>query len=202
MRFIDPTGRRYGRLVIVRTSGRDEKNRILIECNCDCGVTITRYYRRVTNGNCRSCGCLDREISPFRNRVHGMRYSDTYRTWANMKDRCLNPNCGSYKHYGMRGIAVDSEWMAFPNFLRDMGEKPIGLSLDRINNDGPYTKNNCRWAGAKVQGRNRRSSILDAHKANRIREFARSGSPTRELSELFGVKICTIQQVIRGDTWD
>ena len=82
--------------------------------------------------------------------------SPTYNSWHKMKQRCLNPNCLEYKNYGGRDIKVCERWMDFENFLEDMGERPEGLTLDRINNDGDYEPGNCRWATWKEQNQNRR----------------------------------------------
>ena len=91
---------------------------------------------------------------------HGLHQTPTYHVWEAMKARCLKPSHPSFKDYGGRGITVCAEWMDFRGFFRDMGLKPVGLTLDRIDNDGPYCKANCRWATRKEQQGNRRNSRL------------------------------------------
>jgi hypothetical protein len=88
---------------------------------------------------------------------HGMTFSPTYTSWNGMKNRCLNPKVKDFKYYGGRGISIDPRWMLFENFLADMGERPEGTTIDRIEVNGNYCKSNCRWAGPDIQGRNRRN---------------------------------------------
>ncbi len=97
------------------------------------------------------------------NTTHGCRNTKVYRVWSGMLDRCRNPNGKDYQRYGARGIRVCESWYRFENFLRDMGAPPSGLMLERKDNGGNYCKENCVWATAKTQARNRRNNTLVAH---------------------------------------
>jgi len=134
-----------------------EKSHRYWNCVCECGKkTITRSDS-LTSGNTRSCGCLKKYNSVVK--THGMSASFVYRTWASMLQRCNNKNNPRYKDWGGRGIKVCKRWISFENFYEDMGDKPCGLTLDRINNEGNYEPENCHWATTKEQGFNRRSNI-------------------------------------------
>lgn len=93
------------------------------------------------------------------NIIHGMKGTPTYMSWMSMKSRCNNPNNVSYKNYGGRGITVCKRWYNFKNFYEDMGQKPNGLSLDRIDNDGNYEPSNCKWSTWVEQNNNKRNTI-------------------------------------------
>lgn len=95
---------------------------------------------------------------------HGLVNTKSYKIWSNMKDRCFNKNNSQYKNYGDRGISVCAEWMDFKNFFADMGEKPNGMSIERLDNNAGYSKKNCKWASAKEQSRNRRANTFITYK--------------------------------------
>jgi hypothetical protein len=119
-----------------------------IECNM-CGVPFRTLKKNVINGRTKSCGC-----NPWK--THGMRNSREYSSWRAMWERVSNSHNIAYQNYGGRGIEIHPEWGKFENFYRDMGSRPIGMSLDRINNDYGYEMNNCRWTTQSEQAKNRR----------------------------------------------
>jgi len=131
-------------------------------CACTCGSTPRTYrLRKVLDGATLSCGCLRSELSSERARrrstSHGMSRTAEYQTWINMIRRCTSPGSASWRYYGARGIAVCERWLAsFENFYADMGSRPVGRSLDRIDTNGDYEPGNCRWATDHEQRVNKR----------------------------------------------
>lgn len=142
-------GRRFGRLVVVDAAPR----RGWWVCSCECGGTRTSHGCNLRAGRTRSCGCLWRE----RTTKHGASGTGTYASWKAMVGRCTNPKDPSFSRYGGAGICVAPEWTSFASFAADMGERPAGTTLDRIDPFGSYCKANCRWANATVQARNQRA---------------------------------------------
>ena len=166
-RFIDHTGQRFGRLLVVcRASNHTQPNGNRIArfmCRCDCGNEVIVRAIHLRSGASKSCGCLWNEFSESL-RTHGDSCGDKqtpeYRCWADMKDRCNNPNTKAYRHYGGRGITVCDRWMqSYGDFLADVGRRPSSAySIDRINNDGNYEPGNVRWATREEQTKNKRRS--------------------------------------------
>jgi len=146
-------GDRYGRLRVVSLE-KDSK----VKCLCDCGKTSYPTKSNLSKGDSKSCGCLRRERLLASVTSHNHSGTKTHNTWVCMKTRCLNPKSTQYKWYGAQGITIDPKWLTFEGFLEDMGERPKGHTLDRVDASKGYCKENCRWSTQKEQMRNTRRS--------------------------------------------
>lgn len=158
MRLIDLTGMRFGRLEVIKR-GENIGRSAAFECRCDCGTMLTARAASLRNGDTASCGCYRAEKMAEKQRKHGHFGSRTYNSWASMLSRCRDKNKPAYARYGAIGITVCERWEKFENFLADMGERPEGCSIDRIDNDKGYEPGNCRWATPIQQRRNQRRYI-------------------------------------------
>lgn len=148
---IDLSNKRFGKLLAIAMIGSRNKKRVW-KCLCDCGKEHEALAAELTRGETNSCGCSKLK--------HGHSRDATYLCWSQMLQRCKNPLNKNFRHYGARGISVCPEWHDFKRFLLDMGVRQKGLTLDRINNDGNYCKENCRWATRLIQSRNKRTNRL------------------------------------------
>ena len=190
---IDMTGQVFTRLTVLkRVANRSGKAAWL--CKCECGNETVKQGTLMRRGDSRSCGCLARELSVARFTTHGMKQSPEYYTWVTMKDRCCNPRSKHHARYGSRGIKICTRWLdSFENFFEDMGLRPEGLSLDRIDNEGDYSPENCRWATPREQANNRRNTA-------RV-EFNGQAYTMARLARRFGIKVDTLRyRLQRGMT--
>lgn len=181
---------KFGRLTVLSEHGAQWRVR------CDCGTVKSVRRKEVLRPtrSLRSCGCLQREaiarVGREKNRRHGQYGSATWASWSSMRNRCNNPQNRAYPSYGGRGIAVCERWETFEHFYADMGDRPEGKSIDRIDNDGPYAPENCRWATARTQSRNRRHAV-------RL-ETPRGPMLLVEAAEAFGVAADTLRYRLKA----
>ena len=185
---IDLTGKRFGRLVVLERVKSDRKDKPAWRCLCDCGEEIVSYSDYLSNGHTRSCGCLSREKVRERSTTHGCSGTRLYGIWRGMIQRCECVSDARYKDYGARGIFVCRDWHDFQAF-RDwsvVNGYSDELSIDRIDNNGPYSPDNCRWTNCVVQSNNRRK--------NRIINYNGESHTLAEWCRKFSLKYKTVSR--------
>ena len=192
MRLLDLTGQRFGALVAVsRALPAGKQGRWL--CKCDCGNESIVQIGNLRNGHTVSCGCRRSTATRESKLRHGKYGTPVHKSWSAMLSRCLNPKCPKYPDYGGRGILVCDAWRSFDAFFADMGERPAGTTLGRIDNDGNYEPSNCEWQAAAKQARNKRNTALF--------DFGGRQATLREHCELAGAHYPTIKSRIYLYGW-
>lgn len=168
---VDLSGRRFGKVMVIKPTPRRKANgEIIWQCRCDCGRTFYAGTGTLNYGTTQSCGCAHHDNAVYNTpaKTHGGSKKDRlYRVWRGMIDRCYYPSHNRYKHYGERGIYVCDEWRrnytAFRDWALSHGYDPLAergmCTIDRINVDGPYSPENCRWVSMKIQSQNKRKRI-------------------------------------------
>jgi len=191
----DIIGKKFGVLKILSHAYYDGKHHYYFaECE-NCNQSIIVHRNNLLNGRTKSCGCLKKikEKKARKKRykhghiINGKR-TPTYGSWFNMKQRCLNPNNPAYMRYGGRGITVCKRWMEFTNFLTDMGERPNNKTIDRIDNDGNYEPDNCKWSTISEQRKNNSYNIdkeeLKKRKLEKRKRIKREETKRRKIEKL------------------
>ena len=160
MKWKDIAGQRFGRLIALRPTEKRQSESVIWECACDCGKFCEVVSTALQRGHTKSCGCFYQEkIHEGMSKTHGhdstkFGKTATYRTWDGIIQRCCNPHSPVYLKYGARGITVCDRWKRFENFLADMGDRPLGKTIDRIDSSKGYYPENCRWATIFEQNAN------------------------------------------------
>ena len=163
---MDLTGQKYGRLTVLGRVWRLNSNNTFWLCRCDCGNLRIVSVQNLRSGNSQSCGCLQKELTANRETVHGMKHTRLYNIWINIRQRCQNSNNPAFKNYGGRGIHMCDEWQQFKPFYEWAMTNGYSeeLEIDRINNNGCYSPDNCRWVTRETQANNTRKNHYVTYK--------------------------------------
>ena len=190
-KFIDLTGQRFNHLVVISRAANRGKDTMWL-CRCDCGNEITATPSHLKSGHTKSCGCFRSSVlaaQGHKNIKHGMKRTPLYKTWGSIKTRCLNPNTPAYPNYGGRGITICDDWKdsfeAFYEWAIASGYQE-DLSIDRIDVNGPYSPDNCRWVTIDVQANNKRT--------NRVVTFNGEAKTLQQWADETGILPSTIRE--------
>ena len=200
--IVELTGKSFGRLTVLGRSPRKSAAGAMWLCRCECGNETHVASQKLRDGKTVSCGCYRREQSGNLNLRHGLsNKSRTYKSWKEMRRRCTSKTADQYKWYGGRGIKVCDRWNDYELFLEDMGDRPEGMTLDRINNDGDYEPENCCWATHKEQTRKQTTNKLSEDLAAQLRDDRASGMTYRALGQKYGISRTSAHRCASGITW-
>lgn len=196
-------GRRFGHWIVQDRAKPDATGHQRWLCRCDCGTEKMVRHENLISGVSTSCGCTAHEGRNWarpgdgrwrprnRNVTRTPGYKAAYHAWYSAVRRCSNPDDPAFDRYGGRGITVCERWLDFTNFLADMGERPAGMSLERLDNNLGYSPENCVWASARTQARNRRGVKLTPEVLDELLRLSRSGMPTAQVAHTVGLSYKT-----------
>lgn len=156
---LTPIGSKFNRYTVIGNPFRGKNKRWYVSCECECGTIKDVMCQSIVSGHIKSCGCFNKELKRKGNTTHGMSRTGAWKSYQYMITRCLNKNNHAYKNYGAKGVTICDRWLSgFELFYKDMGDRPNGYSLDRIDPKGNYSPENCRWADNHTQSNNKRLS--------------------------------------------
>lgn len=198
-RYKDRTGERFGRVVVLERAENNKHGKSRQRCKCDCGTIFVTNTRDLVSENCKSCGCLQRELCGDAHRTHGLSKEAIYDVWKGMIRRCENPNCHGYKYYGGRGISVCEEWHKLEVFYAWAISSGYakGLTIERKDVNGNYCPENCTWITMKEQGRNRRNVELYEGKTS-VEWEVELGLPPHRLDEQKSIRKLSLGEVVEA----
>jgi len=204
-KLIDITGQRFGRLTVVKKSYVDKDNFVRWECLCDCGKTYFGRSYELRNGKVKSCGCLESENRhDIANKsTHGLSKLPIYKVWKAIKSRCYRNTDKRYSRYGGRGISVCDEWLNDPeSFIKwsvENGYK-VGLTIDRKDNNGDYSPDNCRFITTAQNNRNSSNTHLTESDIDRIKSLYSGGMIQIDIAQMFGITQQTVSKIVNNKT--